>query len=282
MKLIKKLVKLVLWVVGIAVVLVLTLPLWVGPVVKTAANAIVPTKTGTGFNLGAFALNPYTGKLAVGDVQLYNPEGFGQKKAVTLGSFNVDVDVASLAGDPIVIRELALKDVFVSYVVNAEGESNFSIIQKNATGEDEPKVKGEGEQRQEAKASKKVVIDHLLIQNVAVQMGPIPIPQPMTIELTGIGRKSNGVTMEEAWAQIYAQILQNFNALGVNIDGLVNGLDNAELQKAFKAIGAAGAGVVGDSAGTTTDIVGEGAKKAADAVGESTGKAVNALKGLFK
>jgi len=315
MRMVKKLMKLVLWAAGIAVALVLSLPLWVGPVVKTAANAIVPKKTGTAFNLGAFALNPYTGKLAVGDVQLFNPEDFDQKMAATFGSLVVDVDMASLAGDPIVIREIAIRDVFVSYVMNAKGESNFSIIQKNATGEDEPnvKVKGEEEQRRDelavpqtsqAEPSKKIIIDHFLLQNVLVQLGPISIPNPVDIELTGIGRKSNGVTMEEAWSQIYAQIVQNLNALGVNVNDLIGDFGNAGLEQAVKAINAAGdlsrkdgrekavknlvdafaggAGVVGDSAGATTDVVGEGAKKAADAVGESTGKAVNALKGLFK
>jgi len=320
MKLVKKLVKLVLWIVGIAAALVLALPLWVGPAVKTAANAIVPKKTGTGFNLGAFALNPYTGKLAVGDVQLFNPEGFDQKMAVTLGSLDVDVDVASLAGDPIVVREISLKDVFVSYVMNMKGESNFAIIQKNAAGGEEPeakaegegaKAKGEGEARsdkletsQTSQTSKKVVIDRLLIRNVVVQLGPISVPNPVDIELTGIGRKSNGVTMAEAWEQIYAQVVQNLGALGVNVNGLVGDLGNAGLEQAVKAIDAAGdlskkegrekavrnlvdafaggAGVVGDSAGKTTDAVGAGTKKAADAVGESTGKAVNALKGLFK
>jgi len=324
MKIVKKLFKILLWIVGIVVVLVLALPLWIGPVVKTAANAIVPKKTGTSFNLGAFALNPYSGKLEVGDVQLFNPAGFSPNMAVSIGSLNVEVDVASLAGDPIVVKEVVLKDVFVSYVMNGSGESNFAVIQQNAKGEDESKVKvkGESEQRsgklstsQTPQTSKKVVIDHLLIQNVMVQLGPIPIPNPVNIELTGIGRKSNGVTMQEVWEQVYAQILKNFNSLGINVDGLVNGLDNAELGKALKAVGAAGdlskkegrkkavknlvdaflggAGEVGNAAGKTKSAVGDGAKESTgsvgtatkdtvDAVGEQTDKAVNALKGLFK
>ena len=83
----KKLLKILGWIIlgvfALALVLVLTLPLWLGPVVKPTANAAVPKLTKTAFNLGHLSLNPYTGRLEIGDVQLCNPEGYSEKYALT-------------------------------------------------------------------------------------------------------------------------------------------------------------------------------------------------------
>ena len=60
--------KILLWALAGVVVLLLALPLWIGPVVKCVANSVVPGITGTDFHLGEFGLNPYTGTLHVGDM----------------------------------------------------------------------------------------------------------------------------------------------------------------------------------------------------------------------
>lgn len=316
MKLVKFVFKFALWLVAIALVLVLTLPLWVGPVVKLAANTVVPRKTGTSFTLGAFQLNPYTGKLRVGNVELANPEGFSPNMALTLGNLSVDVDSTTVAGNPIVIRDITITDVFVSYVANAKSETNFGVILRNAAGEEKtggkaekdvkPATPSEQEAGGEKEAEKKIIIDHLLVGNVVVQLGPMPIPMP-GIELRDIGRKSNGVTVAEAWEQIYAQISANFNALGVNLNGLIGNvnLGSAALDQAIKTIDASkvldAKGVKGvleksvkplDATTKALDVTTKAATKttstAVDAVNKSLDKgtegatkAINAIKGLF-
>jgi len=327
MKLVKFVFKFVLWVVAIALVLVLTLPLWVGPVVKLAANTVVPRKTGTAFTLGAFQLNPYTGKLRVGNVELANPEGFSPNMALTLGNFSVDVDSTTVAGNPIVIRDITITDVFVSYVANAKSDTNFGVILRNASGEEKPGGKAEKDVKpatpsgQEAggekEAEKKIIIDHLLVGNVVVQLGPMPIPMP-GIELRDIGRKSNGVTVAEAWEQIYAQISANFNALGINLNGLIGNvnLGSEALNQAIKTIDASkvldAKGVKGvleksvkpldattkaldvttkattgtlsattKAANKTTSTAVDAVNKSLDKGTEGATKAINAIKGLF-
>jgi len=319
MKVLKFLFKFILWTLGIIVALVLTLPLWIGPVVKPLANRLVPEQTGTAFNLGVFKLNPYVGVLSVGDMQLRNPDGFEQKMAVTLGTLHVDVDTGSLAGDIVVVEDIVLKDVFVSYVKNAKGENNFDLIAKNAVGEKKaeapkkaaveekptkPEKKAEAPKKgtEEKKPAKKVIIDHLLIENIVVQLGPVSIPMPK-IELSGIGRKSNGVTMEEAWEQISVQVMSSLNAVGEFANQLGKmGVDMGDLgleqagkavdavrsvdvknmkNKAMDAIRGVDVKGMGDAFKGGTKAAGEGAGKAVDAVGESADKAVNAIKGLF-
>jgi len=315
MKPIKFVFKFVLWIVGIVLALVLTLPLWVGPVVKTAANVIVPKKTGTPFNLGAFQLNPYVGRLHVGDVNLANPQGFDPAMALTLGKLSVAVDPLSLAGDLIIVKDITLTDLFVSYVANQKGEANLGVIMRNATGEnpdgekiaeyvEEPKAgstatdgKTSGE-----KPEKKLIIDHLLIANVVVRFGSMELPMP-DIELRDVGRKSNGVTVEEAWQQIYAQVSANFGAMGVNLNGLIEhfGIGTDSLNEALKTIDTSKVmkskhvqGVLNATSQTldatskttsqTLDTATEKANKATDALNqgiEKANKAVDAIKGLF-
>jgi hypothetical protein len=93
MKLIASIVKLFVWVVVLAVVVVLALPLWIGPVAKFAANTYVPKVTKTGFHLGEFGLNQYSGSLRIGDMQLQNPERFftdSEKSAKALSEVKGD------------------------------------------------------------------------------------------------------------------------------------------------------------------------------------------------
>jgi len=291
--------KVLLWTIGVVVALVLALPLWIGPVVKTAANAIVPSKTGTGFNLGEFGLSQYSGRLTVGDMQLENPAGCSQKMAATLGKFHVDVDMGSVLSDTIVIEDVVIQDVFVSYVSDDKGENNFAIIQRNATGGKkaaEPAQEKAAPAPKESKpaeegSGKKVIIDHLLIDKVVVQLGPVTLPLKMKIEMNGIGRKSSGVTFAEAWDEIYASVMKSFSDLGVNL----NQLSAAGMDQAAKALEAAkavnvkgmtdaikgGSDLVSGATGKTVDALNKSTGKALDAVGESADKATKALKSLF-
>ena len=86
----KKLLKIVLWsavaLVALAVLLVATLPLWLGPVARPIANCLGPRITQTDFYLGGLSLNPYTGRLAVRDLRIGNPAGYAEPTALNLGS----------------------------------------------------------------------------------------------------------------------------------------------------------------------------------------------------
>jgi len=76
MKIVKTVFNVLFWIVAAAIAAVIVLPLWIGPVVRCAANSAVPKITKTGFNLGEFGFNQYSGRLHVGDMRLENPERF--------------------------------------------------------------------------------------------------------------------------------------------------------------------------------------------------------------
>lgn len=291
MKAIKKFFKfifgLIVTIVVVAVLLVLTLPFWIGPVAKTAANRTVPGITGTDFRLGEFGFNFYTGKLRIGDIRLANPEGYSPKNALTLGRFNVDLDVGSLFEDTIVIHEIALRDVFVSYVAK-DGKYNFDVIADNAKAAlgteetEEPEAPAPREQRKieieipqpkegepapepapgeggEEAAQKKVVIDRIEISGISVQVQwcPIPLPVP-TIVLRDIGRESGGIEWDDALSQIFQQILNKVNSLGqglVNLGERFGDVATNSLNSISTSIVENSAVVTNMAAGVTSDVI---------------------------
>ena len=139
MKLIKGIFKLVFWLIVILLAAVLTIPLWIGPVVKGVANSQVPKITKTEFHLGEFGLNPYVGTLHVGDMQLQNPTRFftdSEKKSKALSEVKGDGvlgtvaahadNIASMAGDGL----RAVGDAVSSYVTNAVSIGSLDVRYK--------------------------------------------------------------------------------------------------------------------------------------------------------
>lgn len=271
----KIIVKTLVWVAVLVVLALLTLPLWVGPVVRTAANAVTPKYTGTDFNLGAFGLNYYTGYLHVGDMRLDNPEGYRPVKAATLGSLDVDVDMSTVLSDTIVIRDILVKDVFVS-MTSKGGTNNFAAIAAYAT-KDSPKAGKSAEKDEEPASSgtgRKVVVDRIRLEGVSMQYEMIPIPLP-TITLKDIGRESNGVEFKDAWFAIWDAVQKSVTTVG---GGLIN-LGTGVIEQGTNFIGA---GIEG--AASAVDATGKALNKASDAVDSAAEKIKDvgkSFKGLF-
>ena len=275
----KKLLKVLLWtlvgVVAFVVLLVATLPLWIGAVVCPVANSVAPKITKTEFNLGHLAVNPYTGRLEVGDFLLGNPEGYSDPRAVELGKLVVDVAVPSLVSDVIHVEEITIDGCFVSYSVGGTNKiDNISQILLNVSGDKEdvaearedagPSPTTEAEVKDEAKDAaeevaeeapgkkRRIIIDRVTVSGVKVKLQKLTIPVPnMTFE--DIGKDVGGVAPADVVGIIWDRILKGATDVGAGLSALGGLLGD-------------GANAVGNGAGAAADAVGEGAEKAADAV----------------
>ena len=274
--------KIALWALGVIVVLLLILPLWIGPVIKGVANSVVPGIVGTEFHLGEFGLNPYTGCLHVGDLQLANPTNYAKENCVELEALDINLAMTSLFSKKLRIEEIVVKTLRVSATA---GGGNFMQIAGNASGESEEEVKAdlekieEAEAKAEAKAAKEdgqtvveekseggLQIDRLVIDGLTVKVGVVPVPVPkLTIE--GIGADSEeGASYSEVGATIWKKIQGSMTAVGgAVVDGAT-------------AVG----GAVVDGAGKAASAVADGVGAAASKIGEGAGKAVDAMKNLLK
>ena len=250
MKAVKVIGKILLWTLAVVVVLLLALPLWIGPVVKGVANTVAPRITGTDFHLGEFGLNPYTGTLHVGDMQLANPTNFSEKNAVDLKSFDVDFAVTSLfSGKKYRVEFVEVNGVFVH--VDVPKAANFLQIAENATGGGDDGEAAEGtadvevsedqkieaqeaespeaqtDDAQEEKESKGVQIDRITLRDVTVKYG-LPVKIPMDLELDGIGADSEyGAAFMDVWVAVKDKVLSAANSVGGALGDLGKGAANA-------------------------------------------------------
>ncbi len=265
MKALKITCKVVLWIVGIVLALVLTLPLWIGPLVKGLANGVAPHIVKTGVNLNDFGLNYYSGVFHMGGFSLENPEGFEEREAVSLGEVRFEMEPMSALTDVVHIKLIRLKDLTLAYVFK-DGDSNFSTIMSNMEGEKadeidakepkrepkaEPKaeLRAEAEREQSPKSEKKFIIDRIEIGGIVAKIGPAVIPlTPNDIVFTDIGKDSGGMTLEEVYVKTIGPIVDMvapavetatmLGTQGLNIgkDGLKLGADglDAALKSAQK------------------------------------------------
>ena len=296
----KKVLKMLLWtIVGVlafVLMLVLAIPLWLGPTVVTVANKVTPEYTGTPFSLAGVSINPYTGKYGVTKLDLGNPEGYPVPTAFSVSNVFVDVEMASLVTDTIHIREITINGTYVSYVSNA-GTNNFEWIGAHVQekiGPQEEKAAPK-EKKEEKGAGKKVVIDRLTIAGTRVKVKVLPEMSIPTITLTGIGKEGGGVTWEDVGKTIYDALMEASSSIG---EGLASALvvlgdgANALVGGATNILGsAAGAlggvtNILGNAAGTlggvTTNILGNAAGALGGATTNLLGGASEGIGGATK
>ncbi len=284
MKVVKFTFKAVMWIAIVLVVALLALPLWIGPVGKGVANAVVPRITGTGFHLGDLGFNQYSGRVRVGDMQLENPSDFDEKNALELGKFNADVEVLSfVSGKKYHVESVELDGLVICTDFTA---SNFRQIAANASGEkaESPEAAAEApaepapeETAAEAPAAeegakKGYQIDHIVVDNVTVKIGKIALKVPMKIEIDGIGADTEeGASLQEIVMIVYTKIVSAAGAVGGKFGeigkGTADAVKNVDLSAAKKALDA---GNLKGAADTFKDA------------GKSLKDAGDSLKSLFK
>ena len=267
----KKALKILFWsaagLLALVVLLVATMPLWVGTVARPVVNAVAPRVTKTAFRIGHLSVNPWTGRVEVGDFVLGNPAGYADPHAVELKSLVIDLGVTKTFGDAVWVEEVSVDGLFVSYAVGGEnGVDNVKQILMNVAGgkevyeaqqarkaakKAEKEAQGEAEKaaareageeyEEETEDDLKLVVDRFALRDVKVKVQVLTLPVP-DFTLTDIGKDTGGATLADVLDDVWTAILSGASNLG---DGA-------------KAFG----GLINAGAGATTD----GAKKTAESV----------------
>jgi len=255
----RRILKALLVIVVILIALAVGIVLFLGPIIKTAAEKVGPTFLGVPITVEKVSVNVFSGSFGLKNLRVGNPadKGYSADPAFAMGELRVAVNLASLPGKgPIEIKEVTILDPQVSYEV-VHGVSNIDAMLKKLQGGTpatgavaQPATEAKPAEKKEAR---KVIIDRFEFRNgelsyrAAITLHKaIKVPLP-PIVATDIGKSSNGASMEEALGKMFGEI--------------ANGVGKA---------------VVG-----VTDAVGNGAKAGSDAV-QSGAKAVkDVVKGLF-
>jgi len=263
---------LVLILVGVAAFL--ACPLWLGPVVRIAANATVPSITGTPFEIGSLSVNPFAGRVRLADFRLGNPAGYDAENAASVKSFSLEVAWSEfLTDNRLHIVDLTVISPFGSYL-SKDGVNNIDAILAHVNealglNKEEPVASetsagpSEAGNRSDAASSEreetepapelKFVIDRFHVEGASVRMGLLPLPIP-PFTLTGIGKDSGGLAFGELCNEVSSQVMNGANA-GIETLGSLGGKSGKALKDAGAAVGD-GAKAVGESA----KALGESAK----------------------
>ena len=259
---------------GILVVLALAflvLELSLDKMVLKGVNAAGPAALGVPVALEDVDISLVRGKASLKNLHIGNPEGYKTDGLFDLGSISVDVDNSTLLSDTIVVREIAIEGLALTFEKGLLDNNLNALLDQLSAGQEEAAGKEanakEEKTGKEKKPAKKVVIEKLSISGSKMNFsitgaaaltggGAIPIPLP-PITLTDLGKEKEGMTPVEAVQSVLKAIL---GAAGTAIAGAGDLLGDA-----------------GKAVGEGALAVGEGAVDAGKAVVDGTvdaGKAV--------
>jgi len=150
-------------------------------------------------SVGAVKVAPADGKGTVSNLVVGNPAGFKTAHALKVARIDVDIDIASVAKDVIVIRNIAVVAPDVIYE-KGDAMTNFDAIQKNIAAYLGP---GDGKT-----SGKKLIVEQLTIRDAKAQASAafmsgktISVPLP-DITLKNIGRAKGGITPGELGQEV--------------------------------------------------------------------------------
>ena len=269
---IKKLLKILGVLLAIIVIALVVLEFSLDRVLHQGFNSFAPKALGVDATLADAKLSLIRGKASLEGLHIGNPPGFNTSGLLDLGKVSVKLDNASLLTDTIVIHEILVDGLVVTYEKGLRDSNLGALIESLTPAEAPDQDKEEAKKEKSAdKSEKKVVIEKLSITDSKMNVsmtglsavtggGSVPLPLP-PITLTDLGKEKEGVTVVEAIQRILTEIA---GAAGTAIAGSAKLLGD-------------GLGALGEGATDAGKAVIGGAVDAGKAVGGAavdTGKAV--------
>ena len=278
----KKTVKILLGLLAFLILLFVAMELFLDRAILAGFNVAAPEALGVPATLENANLSLLRGQVALRGLHIGNPQGFKTDGLLDLGFISVRLDNASLLTDTIVINEIAIEDLVVTYEKGLLNSNLGTLIDSLSSGDgaaDAPmEPEAQEDQAKGDKPAKKVVIEKLTITGSRMNFsitgaaaltggGTLPLPLP-PITLTDLGREKEGITVVEAIQRIMGAIA---GAAGMTIAG-----SSKLIGETFGAVGD-GLWTAGEGAMDVGTAVVGGAAEAGKAIG---GAAVDAGKAV--
>ncbi len=192
-------------------------------------SAMIKAKVG----VGEVHISPSSGKGSIHRISIGNPAGFKTSHALTVARIDVDIDIASIAKDVIIVHLITIDGPDVIYE-KGDVLTNFDAIQKNIAAYLGPANKSGGQ------SGPKLIVEELTICNSKARasapfMGgkslSIPLPD---ITLRNVGKARGGITPGELGQEITAALKSKL-AAAANFDRLLKSTSQA-LDKTGRSI----------------------------------------------
>jgi hypothetical protein len=203
----KRLFRVLLIMIPALVVIALTLVyFFMGAAVRKGVEVFGPQLTQTEVRLEHVGLSPFSGGGSMRGLWVGNPEGFRTEKAFYMGEVSMRVAPTSLLGDRILIKRIYISEPEFTYERKLT-TSNINEILKNIESATQREIVGEDGKEVR---SVKFEITEVIIEGGKVGVGvgsnSVTVAMPR-LELRDIGKRSGGITAEEATFEIMQAVM---------------------------------------------------------------------------
>jgi uncharacterized protein involved in outer membrane biogenesis len=260
-------------VVLIAIVILVVVFLLFGThLIRVAVEKSATRSLGVNVTLVSLGLSPFTGNVSMGELVIANPEGYEHENLMTLTNGDVSARIGSLLSDTVRVKQIELTGLELFIEQKGLG-TNLQQILDNIKKQQEPS--------EPKKEGKQVVVEELLLSDIAVNVKPLPVGGKATtirLELDPIRLTDLGTDKPVDIGQISSQVMV---ALATGVTRQAGDAVPAQITRGLQS-SLEGIGQIGDIAikggKDLLDAGGKTLKKGAD-----TGKdIVEGLGGLFK
>jgi uncharacterized protein involved in outer membrane biogenesis len=260
---------------AVILILIVALMLSLGQIIKAGVNTMGPKLAGVPVHLDGVVVNPLTGVVHVKGLIIGNPEGFNTPSAMELGEFKLDIALASLFTDTIVIKEILIDAPQITYEKSLRS-SNLSTLQANLASKETAAPKTEAAPEKKKGPAKKVIIDDFQLNGAKVNVTitalggkkfTLPLPN---IQMKNIGRDSGGTNPAEVISEVFNSITKAV------VDVVASG--GAIAGDALKDVGGLATDAAKGATGAATDAA-KGATDAAKGAADSIKKGIGGLLG---
>ena len=157
---------LVVVVVAVAVFILGSLDKLIQEAIETYGSEMTQTRVA----LNEVEIDLASGMGALRGLSIGNPAGFNTPTSIKLGVISVTVDTATVASDPVVIKEIVIGNPDVTYEIGPE-RSNMTAIQNNVDAYmKQHGLTGDGTAEPRATEGPKLVIEDLYVRGGTVNV----------------------------------------------------------------------------------------------------------------
>jgi uncharacterized protein involved in outer membrane biogenesis len=181
-------------------------------IVKMAIEKYGSEAIKTAVRVDKVRINLQEGSASISGLTIANPPGFAAPYAFSLGDISVGIDVNSLTGDVIVIREIGIAAPQIFFEVNADKKTNLDALSKNLPASTESAPEPEGKS-----AEPKLIIRKASLSGAELQAKVVPLNNKEyqlklpTITMNNLGGK-NGAPPAKIAQQMLDQLLDQVKA----------------------------------------------------------------------
>lgn len=177
---------------------------YIGSILKSGIEVAGSRVLGTSITVDTVAVSPLSGSGNIGDFRIANPEGYDADYAIELGELDLQMDLASVLSDVIVIDSLLVRAPVITYETKITSDNIRALMANLPEGQEPPVTDATS-----AESSKQIVIRDLQIISPRVDVVSAFASESLVIPdimIQNIGEEGGAVSIAQAARRILQEL----------------------------------------------------------------------------